>query len=70
MHHHLGASAGGWCSEKLVDGWLLMGDMASMNPEEFLFLEGRPADFPHIGGAWVAHPAACRKLAESENMPS
>ncbi len=51
----IGASAGVRCAEKLVDGWLVMGDMARMNPEGFLFLEG---------------PATCRKRAESENIPS
>jgi acyl-CoA synthetase (AMP-forming)/AMP-acid ligase II len=57
-----------WCSKKFVDGWLAMGDMADMNPEGCLFLEGRMARFPHIGGTQVAHAASCPKLEQPENI--
>jgi len=62
---------GGGCrAEKFVDGWLVMGDMASINPEEFLSLEVRTAGFPHMGGTRVARAATCRKLAESASIAS
>lgn len=53
-----------------MDARLVMGDMANMNPEGFLFLEGRLAPFPNTGDARISHPATCRKPAESENIPS
>ncbi len=47
-----------------MDGWPVMGDMVSMNPEGFLLLGGRLSRFPHIGGTRVARAASCRNLAE------
>lgn len=57
--------AGVPCAEKFSDGWLVTGDMASMNPEGFLFLEGRLSRFSKIGGEMISHAAVEDAIARA-----
>jgi len=61
----VGDYAGVTCAEKFSDGWLVTGDMASINPEGFLFLEGRVSRFSKIGGEMVSHAAVEDAMARA-----
>lgn len=43
--------------QKFQDGWLITGDVAHIDAEGFLFIEGRLSRFSKIGGEMVSHLA-------------
>lgn len=54
---------GGQAAEKFRDGWLITGDIARVDPQGFLFLEGRLSRFSKIGGEMVSHAAVEEAIA-------
>jgi len=56
---------GGQAAEKFRDGWLVTGDIARVDPEGFLFLEGRLSRFSKIGGEMVSHSAVEEAIARA-----
>lgn len=54
-------------AEKFRDGWHLTGDIARVDAEGFVFIEGRGSRFSKIGGEMVSHAAIEEALAQ--NLP-
>ena len=42
-------------AEKIKDGWLITGDIASLDSDAFIFIKGRVSRFSKIGGEMVPH---------------
>ena len=52
-------------SEKFSDGWFVTGDVAHLDAEGFLFIEGRVSRFSKIGGEMVSHVAVEQAIAQA-----
>lgn len=51
--------------EKFRQGWLITGDVARVDAEGFLFLEGRSSRFSKIAGEMVSHAAIEQAIASA-----
>ncbi|MEO6847260.1 MAG: MFS transporter [Chthoniobacterales bacterium] len=54
-------------SEKFQDGWYITGDIARVDVDGFLFIEGRSSRFSKIGGEMVSHRAVEEAIARVIN---
>ncbi len=61
----VGHYLGGADPEKFREGWFFTGDIVRVDPEGFLFVEGRVSRFSKIGGEMVSHSAVETALAEA-----
>lgn len=50
-------------TEKFRDGWFLTGDVVRVQPDGFVFLEGRLSRFSKIGGEMISHAAVEQAIA-------
>jgi acyl-[acyl-carrier-protein]-phospholipid O-acyltransferase / long-chain-fatty-acid--[acyl-carrier-protein] ligase len=63
--HYLGDAAPG---VSLRDGWFVTWDLARIDPDGFVSIEGRLARFSKIGGEMVPHGAVEQKIAETAGV--